>query len=180
MIMQSSRLCFSGNFIKGLTEIAIGVNGNAPEVGGEDMIGKTIHELAVGDSAQFSKTVTETDVYLFAGVTGDFNPAHIDEDYSRKTYFGTRIAHGLLSAGFISAVLGTRLPGPGTVYLRQELTFLGAVKIGDTITARVEITEIDAAKGRVKLLTTCDNQEGKRVLTGEAVVSPPRAPKAAA
>jgi 3-hydroxybutyryl-CoA dehydratase len=144
------------------------------------MIGKTIDELTVGDNAQFSKTVTETDVYLFAGITGDFNPAHIDEDYSRKTYFGTRIAHGLLSAGFISAVLGTRLPGPGTIYLRQELTFLGAVKIGDTITARVEVTEIDTAKGRVKLLTTCDNQEGKRVLTGEAVVSPPRAPKTAA
>jgi 3-hydroxybutyryl-CoA dehydratase len=83
----------------------------------------------------------------------------------------------MLSAGFISAVLGTRLPGPGAIYLRQELTFLGAVKIGDTITARVEVTEIDAAKGRVKLLTTCDNQEGKRVLTGEAVVSPPRKPK---
>jgi 3-hydroxybutyryl-CoA dehydratase len=82
-----------------------------------------------------------------------------------------------LSAGFISTVLGTRLPGPGSVYLRQELTFLGAVKIGDTITARVEVTEIDTAKSRVKLLTTCDNQEGKRVLTGEAVVSPPRPPK---
>jgi 3-hydroxybutyryl-CoA dehydratase len=143
------------------------------------MIGKTIDELAVGDSAQFSKTVTETDVYLFAGITGDFNPAHIDEAYSRRTYFGTRIAHGLLSAGFISTVLGTRLPGPGTIYLRQELTFLGAVKIGDTITARVEVTEIDAAKGRVRLLTTCDNQEGKRVLTGEAVVSPPRPLKSA-
>jgi 3-hydroxybutyryl-CoA dehydratase len=141
------------------------------------MIGKTIDELAVGDSAQFSKTVTETDIYLYAGVTGDFNPAHVDEEYARKTYFGTRIAHGMLSAGFISAVLGTRLPGPGAIYLRQELTFLGAVKIGDTITARVEVTEIDAAKGRVKLLTTCDNQEGKRVLTGEAVVSPPRPPK---
>jgi 3-hydroxybutyryl-CoA dehydratase len=141
------------------------------------MNGKTIAELVVGDHAQFSKTVTETDVYLFAGITGDFNPAHIDEEYSRNTYFGTRIAHGLLSAGFISAVLGTRLPGPGSIYLRQELTFLGAVQIGDTITARVEVTEIDAAKGRVRLLTTCDNQEGKRVLTGEAVVSPPRPPK---
>jgi 3-hydroxybutyryl-CoA dehydratase len=74
-------------------------------------------------------------------------------------------------------VLGNRLPGPGTVYLRQELTFLGAVKIGDTITARAEVMEIDTVKGRVKLLTTCDNQEGKRVLTGEAVVSPPRPPK---
>jgi len=141
------------------------------------MIGKTIAELAVGDSAQFSKTVTETDVYLFAGITGDFNPAHVNEAYSRHTYFGTRIAHGLLSAGFISTVLGTQLPGPGSVYLRQELTFLGAVKIGDTITARVEVIEIDTVEVRVRLLTTCDNQEGQRVLTGEAVVSPPRPPK---
>jgi 3-hydroxybutyryl-CoA dehydratase len=110
------------------------------------MIGKTIDELAVGDSAQFSKTVTETDIYLFAGITGDSNPAHIDEEYSKKTYFGTRIAHGLLSAGFISAVLGNQLPGPGSIYLRQELKFLGTVKIGDTITARVEVTGIDTAK----------------------------------
>jgi 3-hydroxybutyryl-CoA dehydratase len=144
------------------------------------MIGKTIHELSVGDTAQFTKTVSEADVYLFAGVTGDFNPAHIDEEYAKKTYFGTRIAHGLLSAGFISTVLGNRLPGPGSVYLRQELTFLGAVKIGDTITAAVEVVEIDTVKGRVRLLTTCDNQEGKRVLTGEAVVSPPRPPKSRA
>jgi len=144
------------------------------------MIGKTIDELKVGDSAQFSKTVSETDVYLFAGITGDFNPAHVDEEYARKTYFGTRIAHGLLPAGFISAVMGNRLPGPGSIYLRQELTFLGTVKIGDTITARVEVMEIDTVKGRVRMLTTCDNQEGKRVLTGEAMVSPPRPPKSPA
>jgi 3-hydroxybutyryl-CoA dehydratase len=144
------------------------------------MIGKTIDELKVGDSAQFSKTVSETDVYLFAGITGDFNPAHVDEEYARKTYFGTRIAHGLLPAGFISAVMGNRLPGPGSIYLRQELTFLGTVKIGDTITARVEVMEIDTVKGRVRMLTTCDNQEGKRVLTGEAIVSPPRPPKSSA
>ena len=144
------------------------------------MIGKTIDELKVGDSAQFSKTVSETDVYLFAGITGDFNPAHVDEEYARKTYFGTRIAHGLLPAGFISAVMGNRLPGPGSIYLRQELTFLGTVKIGDTITARVEVAEIDTVKGRVRMLTTCDNQEGKRVLTGEAIVSPPRPPKSSA
>lgn len=144
------------------------------------MIGKTIDELKVGDSAQFSKTVSETDIYLFAGITGDFNPAHVDEEYAKKTYFGTRIAHGLLPAGFISAVLGTRLPGPGSIYLRQELTFLGTVKVGDTITARVEVAEIDTTKGRVRMLTTCDNQEGKRVLTGEAVVSPPRPPKSSA
>ena len=142
------------------------------------MDGKTIDELKVGDSAQISKTVSETDIYLFAGITGDFNPAHVDEQYARGTFFGTRIAHGMLTAGFISAVLGCRLPGPGAVYLRQEVSFLGPVKIGDTITARAEVTEIDTAKGRVRLLTTCDNQDGKRVLTGEAVVSPRRPPKA--
>jgi len=142
------------------------------------MNGKTIDELNVGDNAQVSKTVSETDIYLFAGITGDFNPAHVDEEYARRTFFGTRIAHGMLTAGFISAVLGCRLPGPGAVYLRQEVSFLGPVKIGDTITARAEVVEIDRAKGRVKLLTTCDNQEGKRVVTGEAVVSPYRPPKA--
>jgi 3-hydroxybutyryl-CoA dehydratase len=142
------------------------------------MNGKTIDELNVGDNAQVSKTVSETDIYLFAGITGDFNPAHVDEEYARRTFFGTRIAHGMLTAGFISAVLGCQLPGPGAVYLRQEVSFLGPVKIGDTITARAEVVEIDRAKGRVKLLTTCDNQEGKRVVTGEAVVSPYRPPKA--
>jgi 3-hydroxybutyryl-CoA dehydratase len=141
------------------------------------MEGKTIDELKVGDSAQISKTVSETDIYLFAGITGDFNPAHVDEEYARRTFFGTRIAHGMLTAGFISTVLGCHLPGPGAVYLRQEVSFLGPVKIGDTITARAEVIEIDTVKGRIKLLTTCDNQDGKRVVTGEAVVSPRRAPK---
>lgn len=142
------------------------------------MNGLTIDELKVGDSAEMSKTVSETDIYLFAGITGDFNPAHVDEEYARKTFFGTRIAHGLLTAGFISAVMGCRLPGPGAVYMRQELSFIGPVRIGDTITARVEVLEVDRAKGRARLLTTCDNQEGKRVLTGEALVSPRRPPKA--
>jgi 3-hydroxybutyryl-CoA dehydratase len=141
------------------------------------MNGLTIDELKVGDSAEQSKTVSETDIYLFAGITGDFNPAHVDEEYARRTFFGTRIAHGLLTAGFISAVLGCRLPGPGAVYMRQELSFLGPVRIGDTITARVEVLEIDREKGRARLLTTCDNQEGKRVLTGEALVSPRRPSK---
>lgn len=141
------------------------------------MSGLTIDELKVGDSAEMSKTVSETDIYLFAGITGDFNPAHVDEEYARKTFFGTRIAHGLLTAGFISAVMGCRLPGPGAVYMRQELSFIGPVRIGDTITARVEVLEVDRAKGRARLLTTCDNQEGKRVLTGEALVSPRRPPK---
>jgi 3-hydroxybutyryl-CoA dehydratase len=105
------------------------------------ILGKTIDQLKVGDSAQFAKTVAESDIYLFAGITGDLNPAHINEAYAKTTYFKGRIAHGMLSAGFISAVLGTILPGPGTVYLHQELNFLAPVRIGDTITARVEVVK---------------------------------------
>jgi 3-hydroxybutyryl-CoA dehydratase len=121
--------------------------------------------------------VTDTDIYLFAGVTGDFNPAHIDEAYAQGTFFKTRIAHGMLSAGFISAVIGTRLPGPGTVYMRQTLDFLAPVRIGDTVTATVEVIEKMEDKKRVRLKTTCVNQEGTRILDGEALVSPPRPPK---
>ena len=141
------------------------------------MIGKTFDQLTIGDSDRFSKTVTDTDIYLFAGVTGDFNPAHIDEAYAQGTFFKTRIAHGMLSAGFISAVIGTRLPGPGTVYMRQALDFLAPVRIGDTVTATVEVIEKMEDKKRVRLRTTCVNQEGTRVLDGEALVSPPRPPK---
>ncbi len=138
------------------------------------MQGKTIDEIKVGDSAEFVKTVSESDIYLFAGVTGDMNPAHINEVYASQTFFKTRIAHGMLAAGFISAVLGMQLPGPGTIYLKQELSFLAPVRIGDTITARVEVTEILAEKKRVKLKTTCFNQEGTVVLDGQATVSPPK------
>lgn len=138
------------------------------------MIGKTFDQLKLGDSARFSKTVTETDVYLFAGVTGDLNPAHIDETYAQQTFFKTRIAHGLLSAGFISAVIGTRLPGPGTIYLHQTLNFLAPVRIGETVTATAEIIEKMDEKKRVRLKTTCVNQAGVKVLDGEAVVSPPQ------
>ena len=141
------------------------------------MIGKTFDELEIGDSDRFSKTVTDADVYLFAGVTGDLNPAHIDETYAQGTFFKTRIAHGMLSAGFISAVIGTRLPGPGTVYLRQTLDFLAPVRIGDTVTATAEVVEKMEDKKRVRLKTTCVNQEGEKVLDGEALVSPPRPPK---
>ena len=138
------------------------------------MIGKTIEELQVGETAKFSKTVSETDVYLFAGVTGDLNPAHVNEDYAKNTFFKTRIAHGMLSAGFISAVIGTQLPGPGTVYMRQEVRFLAPVKFGDTVTAVVEVAEIIADKKRVRLKTYCVNQDNTTVVDGEALVSPPR------
>jgi 3-hydroxybutyryl-CoA dehydratase len=138
------------------------------------MIGKTIDQLKIGDAAEFTKTISESDVYLYAGLTGDLNPAHINEAYAEKTFFKTRIAHGMLPAGFISGVLGMKLPGPGTIYIKQELNFLAPVRIGDTITARAEVIEIIVDKNRVRLKTTCANQDGKVVLEGEAVVSPPK------
>jgi 3-hydroxybutyryl-CoA dehydratase len=138
------------------------------------MKGKTISELNIDDSAEFTKTVSESDIYLYAGVSGDLNPAHINETYAQGTFFKTRIAHGMLSAGFISAVIGMKLPGPGTIYIRQELNFRAPVRIGDTVTARVEVME-KLEKNRVRLKTTCVNQEGTVVLDGEAIVSPPKA-----
>ena len=141
------------------------------------MIGKTIDELKVGDTAEFTKTVSEADIYMYAGVTGDANPAHIDEVYASNTFFKTRIAHGMLLAGFISTVLGNRLPGNGTIYMKQELEFLAPVRIGDTVTARAEVVEIIQDKNRVLMRTTCVNQDGVTVVDGEALVSPPKAPK---
>ena len=141
------------------------------------MLGKTIDELVLGETAEFTKTITEADIILFAGVTGDLNPAHINEEYAKNTFFKTRIAHGILQAGFISAAIGMKLPGPGTIYMKQELNFRAPVHIGDTITARVEVSQIDAEKNRVVLKTTCSNQEGEIVLDGEALVSPPKKPK---
>jgi len=139
---------------------------------------RTIDTLNLGDSASVSKTVTETDVYLFAGITGDLNPAHVNEVASSKTMFKGRIAHGMLSAGFISAVLGMYLPGPGTIYLRQELKFTKPVRIGDTITATATITEMIVEKNIIKLETVCTNQDGEVVTKGVATVMPPKAPKA--
>ena len=139
--------------------------------------GKSIDRLQVGDAAEFAKTVTETDIYLYAGITGDFNPAHVNESYAKNTFFKTRIAHGMLTAGFISAIIANLLPGPGTIYLKQDLSFLAPVRIGDTITARVEILELNSEKNRVRLKTTCSNQDGVMVLAGEGLVSPPKETK---
>jgi 3-hydroxybutyryl-CoA dehydratase len=141
------------------------------------IIGKSIDQIKVGDTAEFAKTVTETDIYLYAGITGDFNPAHINEAYAKNTFFKTRIAHGMLTAGFISAILANQLPGPGTIYLKQELSFLAPVRIGDTITGRVEVLELISEKNRIRLKTSCINQDGTAILDGEALVSPPKAPK---
>lgn len=139
------------------------------------MKGITINEMKIGDSASFTKTVSETDVYLFAGISGDFNPAHVNQAEAEKGMFGKRIAHGMLSAGFISAVLGTLLPGPGTIYMGQELRFTKPVAIGDTITATATVAEMIIEKNRVILDTVCTNQNGEIVIKGKATVMPPKA-----
>lgn len=133
----------------------------------------TFNELTVGQSASLSRTVTEADVVMFGGISGDLNPAHFNEVESSKTMFKGRIAHGMLTAGYVSAVLGMQLPGPGTIYLKQSLKFTSPVRIGDTVTAKVTVAELDEGKKRAQLKTECFNQEGKLVLTGEAVVIPP-------
>lgn len=126
--------------------------------------------ISVGQSASFAKTITESDVYTFAGLSGDLNPAHINEEYAKGTRFGGRIAHGMLSAGLISAVIGMQLPGPGTIYMGQTLKFLSPVRIGDTVTATVKVTSIDEQRRRAVLETTCTNQEGTLLISGEAKV----------
>lgn len=134
--------------------------------------GKTIDQIYIGDSASFQKTISETDVYLFAGITGDYNPAHLNDIEAKNTIFGERIAHGLLIAGLISAVLGVQLPGPGTIYLGQDLKFLKPVKFGDTIIAIVEVIEKNETKNILKLNTKCINQHNEEVITGIATVMP--------
>jgi 3-hydroxybutyryl-CoA dehydratase len=134
---------------------------------------KNYSQLNIGDRAFVEKTISETDVYLFAGITGDFNPAHVNEEAMKKSKFGGRIAHGMLSAGFISAVIGMQLPGPGSIYLSQSLQFRGPVKIGDTLKAEVIVVE-KLEKGRIRLQTICSIQDGTVVVEGEAVVIAPR------
>lgn len=138
------------------------------------MSGKKMNELEIGQKASFEKTVTESDAYLYAGITGDLNPAHINERVSKDTMFKGRIAHGMLTAGFISAVLGTQLPGPGTIYLGQELKFTAPVRFGDTIKAEAEVIEKNEDKNIAKIKTTCTNQKGEVVIKGIATVMPPK------
>lgn len=129
-------------------------------------------DLSVGQKASFGKTITEADIVLFAAVTGDTNPMHLNDEYARTSIFGERIAHGMLAAGLITKVMGTQLPGPGTIYLSQSLRFRRPVRIGDTVTATVEITELNPEKHRVKLSTVCC-VKGEPVLEGEALVTVP-------
>ena len=127
--------------------------------------------IKVGDKATFSKTVSEADVVSFAQITGDSNPLHLDEAYAAKTRFKGRIAHGMLSAGFISAALGTKLaPNATVVYLSQQLRFQRPVKIGDTVTATCEVTAVQPERRFVTVKTDCVNQAGEEIVTGEALV----------
>ncbi|EEO41750.1 enoyl-CoA hydratase [Fusobacterium nucleatum] len=127
-------------------------------------------KLEIGMSECLGKTITEADILNFAGVSLDVNPLHLNEEYAKKTMFKGRIAHGIIGAGLISAVIGTKLPGEGTIYLSQNLKFIAPVKIGDTITAKVEIVELNQEKKKVGLKTTCTNQNGVLVIDGEAKV----------
>jgi acyl dehydratase len=127
-------------------------------------------KLKVGDTASISRTITDEDIRTFAELSGDRNPVHLDEEFAAQTRFGRRIAHGMFGASLISAVLGTKLPGEGSIYLNQTLQFLGPVYIGDTITARVTVSKVREDKSIVTLETLCENQRGETIMRGEAVV----------
>ena len=140
------------------------------------MIGMTIDAIAVGDSAQITRRVTDTDIASFVDAVGDYNPVHSDRAYAAATVFKEPIAPGIWTAGLVSAVIGTRLPGPGAIYLSQDLKFLKPVKAGDSISARVEVIDVNREKNRIRLRTVCTNQRAEDVLTGEALVMPSRIP----
>ena len=134
--------------------------------------GYFIEDLKVGQSASFGKTVSEADIVLFAGVSGDTNPVHLDQSFAEKTPFKTRIAHGMLSAGFISTVFGNKLPGPGAIYMSQTLKFKAPVKIGDTVVATCTVTEIIPEKRRANFSTVCKVGDTV-VIEGEATIMVP-------
>ncbi len=131
--------------------------------------GYFLEDLAPGMTKSYTKTVTDADITIFAGISGDTNPVHLDDSFARQTMFGERIAHGMLSASFISTVLGTRLPGPGCIYVSQSLRFKAPVKVGDTVEARVTIEDVVQEKRRVICETVCRVGETV-VVDGEATL----------
>lgn len=139
------------------------------------MTGHTIEDLAVGDQATMTRTITPEAIREYLAASGDVNPIHSDAAFAAMTRFGQIIAPGMLTGGLVAAVIGTSLPGPGTVYLSQHLRFLRPVHIGDVITARAEVAEVVRERNRIRLKTVCVNQDGEAVLEGEAWVMPPRA-----
>ena len=137
--------------------------------------GYYLEDMSVGMSASFVKTITDADIVAFAGVSGDTNPVHLDDEFAEKTMFKSRIAHGMLSASLISTVAGTKLPGPGAIYISQTLKFKAPVRVGDTVDATCRVIEVDQKKGRVTLACEC-LVKGKAVLDGEAVLMVSRRP----
>jgi 3-hydroxybutyryl-CoA dehydratase len=137
--------------------------------------GLYFEDLSVGQSAELTRTASDAVIRGFAELSGDVNPVHLDDSFAAKTNFGGRVAHGMLSAAYISAVVGTKLPGPGAVYLNQSLRFRRPIRLGDEVTARVTIKALDERKGHVTLATVC-SVGGKAVTDGEAVVMAPRRP----
>ncbi|MFQ5989701.1 MAG: MaoC family dehydratase [Candidatus Methylomirabilales bacterium] len=137
------------------------------------MGGKSIDGLEIGQRSVIVKTITAEDIHQFAHLTGDTNPLHTDHAFAKGTRFGEPIAQGMLAASVISAAIGTKLPGPGTIYLSQELRFIKPVKVGDTVIARVEVAELIREKNRVRLKTSLHNQRGEQVIEGSALVIPP-------
>jgi 3-hydroxybutyryl-CoA dehydratase len=135
-----------------------------------------IDQLSVGDAAESRKTVSESDVYLFAGISGDFNPLHVDAEYAKATPFGARVAHGPLTLSLCAGLLGTELPGLGTVAVSNLITYEAPVFIGDTIAVRVEVAELDPDRNRATMAVTWRNQDGTQVASGSMVVKPPRTP----
>lgn len=134
-------------------------------------------DLELGMEGSLTKPVTEADIMTFANVSGDANPVHVDADYAAGTMFKERISHGMLTASYVSAVFGMKLPGPGAIYISQSLNFKRPVKIGDTITARVTLKELSGEKRRARFDCVCENQDGKAVLDGEAELMVPSRPK---
>lgn len=139
------------------------------------MQGFYFEDLSVGQSAELTRTATDEAIRMFAQVSGDVNPVHLDEAFAAQTSFGGRVAHGLLAASYVSAVVGDRLPGPGTVYLTQSLRFRRPVRVGDEVTAKVTVKALHPGRGHVTLTTVC-TVGGKTVLDGEALVAAPRRP----
>jgi len=131
-----------------------------------------LDEIKVGMAVSYSQTVTDADIKAFAGISGDNNPVHMDQEYASESQFGNRIAHGLMSASYFSALFGTKLPGPGCVYVEQNLKFLRPVFIGDTVTASVYVIEVDNNKRRVFFKTVCE-VSGKKVIMGKAEIYVP-------
>jgi 3-hydroxybutyryl-CoA dehydratase len=142
----------------------------------DDIHGYYFEDLSVGMTASYAKTITETDIVLFAGISGDVNPVHLNEEFATETMFEGRIAHGMLTASFISTVLGTKLPGPGCIYLRQDLRFLAPVRPGDTVHSQITITDVNAEKKRVYAHTVCRVGDTS-VVEGEATLFVPNRSK---